>query len=109
MGVDFEGVGVICGETPGVDILAIVAGFMVTTVVFLGSTEVTDGFMVLLLIWLRTTWGVVVSVTLILAVNIGTEWFPFGEPSAATPRSASTCSAPSSSVARAHSAIVSGL
>lgn len=82
LGVDFEGVEVTCGEVPGVDILAIVAGFTVTTVLFLDSTEVNNGFMVLLLIspvWLEATCMVVVSVMLTVA-GTGTEWFPFGEP-----------------------------
>lgn len=78
LGVDFEAVGVTCGETPGVDILTTVAGFAVTTVVF-GSTE---GFTVLLLspVWLETTCMVVFSVMVTLEVSRGTEWFPLGEP-----------------------------
>lgn len=54
LGVDFEAVGVTCGKTPGVDILTIVAGFTVISVVVFGSTE---GFAVLCisLVWLETT------------------------------------------------------
>lgn len=79
LGVDFEALGVTCGETPGVDIL-IVAGFTVAAVTVFGNTE--DGFTVLLilLVWLETTCMVVFSVTLTLAVSRGTEWFPLGEP-----------------------------
>lgn len=63
LGVDFGGVGVMCGEVPGVDILAIVAGFTVTTVLLFDSTEVNNGFMVLLIspVWLEATCMVVVS------------------------------------------------
>lgn len=83
LGVDFEAVGVTCGETPGVDILTIVAGFTVTVVVVFGSTE--EGFTVLLilLVWLEITCMVVFSektVMLTLEVSRGTEWFPLGEP-----------------------------
>lgn len=80
LGVDFEAVGVTCGETPGVDILPIVAGFTVAAEIVFGSTE--DGFMVLLisLVWLETTCMVVFSVMLTLEVSRGTEWFPLGEP-----------------------------
>lgn len=46
LGVDFEALGVTCGETPGVDTL-IVAGFTVAAVTFFGNTE--DGFSVLLI------------------------------------------------------------
>lgn len=49
LGVDFEAVEVTCGETPGVDILAIVAGFSVTVVTFFGGPEVPNGSTVLLL------------------------------------------------------------
>lgn len=80
LGVDFEAVEVTCGETPGVDILAIVA---VTAVTFLGSPEVTNGFTVLLLtsmVWLEAIYTVIFSVTLTLAVSRGTESFPLGEP-----------------------------
>lgn len=77
LGVDFEAVGVTCGETPGVDILTTVAGFIVITVVVLGSTE---GFTVLFisLVWLESTCMVIFSVMLTLGVS--TEWFPLGEP-----------------------------
>lgn len=79
LGVDFEAVGVTCGETPGVDILTVVAGFTVVTVVFFGSTE---GFTVLLIswVWLETACMVLFSVMLTLEVSRGTEWFPLGEP-----------------------------
>lgn len=77
LGVDFEAVGVPCGETPGVDILTIVAGFTVVTVVVFGSME---GFMVVFisLVWLEITCMVVFSV--LLTLEAGKEWFPLGEP-----------------------------
>lgn len=52
LGVDFEVVGVICGKIFGVDILIIVVGFIVISVVVFGSTE---GFAVfcILLVWLE--------------------------------------------------------
>lgn len=79
LGVDFEAVGVTCGETPGVDILTTVAGVTVTTMVVFGSTE---GFTVLLLsrVWLEITCKVALSVMVTLEVSRGTEWFPLGEP-----------------------------
>lgn len=83
LGVDFEAVEVTCGETPGVDILAIVAGFTVGAVTFFGSPEVTNGFAVLLLtslVWLEAICTVTFSVTLTLEVSRGTERFPLGEP-----------------------------
>lgn len=83
LGVDFEAVEVTCGETPGVDILAIVAGFTVAVVTFLGSPEVTNGFKVLLLtsvVWLEAICTVVFSVALTREVSRGTESFPLGEP-----------------------------
>lgn len=60
LGVDFEAVGVSCGETPGVDILTIVTGFAVITVVVFGSTE---GFTVVFisLVWLEIISTVVFS------------------------------------------------
>lgn len=64
LGVDFEAVEVTCGETPGVDILAIVAGFTVAAVTFLSSPEITNGFTVLLLtsmVWLEAIYTVIFS------------------------------------------------
>lgn len=81
LGVDFEAVEVTCGETPGVDILAIVAGFTVAVVTFLSSPEITNGFTVLLLtsmVWLEAIYTVIFSVTLTLEVSRGTESFPLG-------------------------------
>lgn len=52
LGVDFETVEVMCGETTGVDILAIVVGFTVTLVTFLGSPAVTV-LLLTSLVWLE--------------------------------------------------------
>lgn len=83
LGVDFEAVEVTCGETPGVDILAIVAGFSVTVVTFFGGPEVPNGSTVLLLtslVSLEAICTVIFSVTLTLEVGRVTESFPLGEP-----------------------------
>lgn len=64
LGVDLEAVEVACGETSGVDVLALVAGFKVTAVTVFGSLEVTTGFTVLLLIslvWLEVMCTVIFS------------------------------------------------
>lgn len=79
LGVDFEAVGVTCGKTPGVDILTIVAGFTVISVVVFGSTE---GFAVLCisLVWLETTLMVWLVFSVMLILEVSTEWFPLAEP-----------------------------
>lgn len=77
LGVDFETVEVMCGETSGVDILAIAVGVTVTAVTFLGSPVVTV-LLLTSLVWLEAT--VIFSVTLALEVSRGRESFPLGEP-----------------------------